>query len=234
MKHLLSSSAYLVVNKQLARQVGLKAVVLLADLISKENYFLINGTLKEGWFFNTSKNIERDTTLTNYQQKKAIKKLEEIGFLETELKGMPATLHFKILENKISTYLNTSFKETSKQDLKKLETNKNKEIIITNNSIYKPIQKREAVFGLEVLKIGEEIEAPYKDKQDFLDYWTEPNPTKTKMRFELQKTFCIKRRLKTWLKRSKQYNNNGTSKIDKQLDSYQKAIQIVKNNYGTE
>ena len=78
MKHLLSSSAYLVVNKRLARQIGLKAVVLLADLISKENYFIINGTIKNGWFYNTSKNIERDTTLTNYQQKKAIKKLETI------------------------------------------------------------------------------------------------------------------------------------------------------------
>ncbi len=50
MKHLLSSTAYLVVNKQLARQVGLKAVVLLADLISKENYFIENGTIKDGWF----------------------------------------------------------------------------------------------------------------------------------------------------------------------------------------
>ena len=126
MKHLLSSSAYLVVNKRLARQLGLKAVVLLADRISKENYFIIKGTIKEGWFFNTSKNIELDTTLTNYQQKKAIKKLEKIGFIETSLKGMPATVHFKILENKIISYLNTSFKETSKQDLKKLETNKNK------------------------------------------------------------------------------------------------------------
>ena len=50
----------------------------------------------------------------------------------------------------------------------------------------------------------------------------------------MQKTWCTSRRLKTWAKRSKQFNNNGTSKIDKQLDSYQKAIDIVKNNYGTE
>jgi hypothetical protein len=73
MKHLLSSSAYLVVNKFLAKNIGLKPTILLADLISKENYFIDNQTIKDGWFFNTSKNIERDTTLTNYQQKKAIK-----------------------------------------------------------------------------------------------------------------------------------------------------------------
>ena len=215
MKHLLSSSAYLVVNKRLARQIGLKAVVLLADLISKENYFIINGTIKDGWFYNTSKNIERDTTLTNYQQKKAIKKLEDIGFIETSLKGMPATLHFKIIENKILTYLNTSFKETSKQDLKKLETNKNKEIIITNKPLFV-----DEVFSYDY---------PKEMLQEFYDYWSEPSKT-GKLRKDMQKTWCTSRRLKTWAKRSKQYNK-GTSKIDKQLDSYQKAIQIVKNNY---
>tara|TARA_B100000424_G_scaffold167459_1_gene128750 strand:+ start:452 stop:1105 length:654 start_codon:yes stop_codon:yes gene_type:complete len=215
MKHLLSSSAYLVVNKRLARQVGLKAVVLLADLISKENYFIINGTIKDGWFYNTSKNIERDTTLTNYQQKKAIKKLEDIGFIETSLKGMPATLHFKIIENKILTFLNTSFKETSKQDLKKLETNKNKEIIITNKPLFV-----DEVFSYDY---------PKEMLQEFYDYWSEPSKT-GKLRKDMQKTWCTSRRLKTWAKRSKQYNK-GTSKIDKQLDSYQKAIQIVKNNY---
>ena len=223
MKHLLSSSAYLVVNKFLAKNIGLKPTILLADLISKENYFIENQTIKDGWFFNTSKNIERDTTLTNYQQKKSIKKLEEIGFIQTELKGMPATLHFKILENKILTYLNTSFKETSKQVLKKLETNKNKEIRITNN---KSLYIRAKEFAHEVFLSNLSTELCI----EFSDYWTEPNKSNTKMRFELQKTFCIKRRLKTWVKRSKQFNK-GTSKIDKQLDSYNKAIDIVKKNY---
>ena len=215
MKHLLSSSAYLVVNKKLASEIGLKPTILLADLISKENYFIENQTIKDGWFFNTSKNIERDTTLTNYQQKKSIKKLEEIGFIQTELKGMPATLHFKILENKILTYLNTSFKETSKQVLKKLKTNKNKEIIITNNITF-----IDEVFSYDY---------PKEMLQDFYDYWSEPSKT-GKIRKDIQKTWCTSRRLKTWLKRSKQFNK-GTSKIDKQLDSYNKAIDIVKNNY---
>ena len=210
MKHLLSSSAYLVVNKRLARQVGLKAVVLLADLISKENYFIIKGTIKEGWFFNTSKNIELDTTLTNYQQKKAIKKLEKIGFIETSLKGMPATVHFKILENKIISYLNTSFKETSKQDLKKLETNKNKEIRITNKPIF-----IDEVFSFDY---------PKEMLQEFYDYWSEPSKT-GKLRKDLEKTWCTLRRLKTWSKRAKQFNTSkkGTSKIDIQLDNYNNA-----------
>lgn len=208
MKHLLSSTAYLVVNKQLARQVGLKAVVLLADLISKENYFIENQTIKDGWFFNTSKNIERDTTLTNYQQKKAIKKLEEIGFIETSLKGMPATLHFKILENKISTYLKTSFKETSKQDLKKLKTNKNKEIIITNkNNNKKPSVEEIKQYCLD--------RNNGIDAEQFFDFYESKNwfVGKNKMK-------NWQAAVRTWEKRKQQ---NPTSKIDEQLDNYNNA-----------
>jgi hypothetical protein len=208
MKHLLSSSAYLVVNKRLARQVGLKAVVLLADLISKENYFIENGTIKDGWFFNTSKNIERDTTLTNYQQKKAIKKLEKIGFIQTELKGMPATLHFKILENKISTYLKTSFKETSKQDLKKLKTNKNKEIIITNkNNNKKPSVQEIKDYCIE--------RNNGIDAEQFFDFYESKNwyVGKNKMK-------NWQAAVRTWEKRKQQ---NPTSKIDQQLDNYNNA-----------
>jgi len=41
----------------------------------------------------------------------------------------------------------------------------------------------------------------------FFDYWTEPNPTKTKMRCELQKTFDINLRLKNWTKNEKTFIN---------------------------
>ena len=72
MKHLLSSSAFLVLNKQLAKQIGLKPSILLADLISKEEYFIANG-MTDGWFFNTESNIQDDTTLTPFQQRNSLK-----------------------------------------------------------------------------------------------------------------------------------------------------------------
>jgi hypothetical protein len=37
----------------------------------------------------------------------------------------------------------------------------------------------------------------------FADYWTEPNKSKTKMRYELQKTWSTNLRLKTWASREK-------------------------------
>ena len=47
MKHLLSTSSYLIVNKKLSKKVGLNEAVLLADLISKENYFIDNDTIQD-------------------------------------------------------------------------------------------------------------------------------------------------------------------------------------------
>jgi len=221
MKQLLSSSAYLVVNKKLAKRVGLKAAVLLADLIGKEQYFIDNGMLDNGWFFNTSDNILKDTTLTRFQQNKAITLLKEIKFLDCKLKGIPATLHFKILEDNIYKYFKTSIKETLKLDDKKLKTNNNK--IINNNN--KDISIREQKFSEEVFFSNLSTEVC----KEFVDYWTETNKSGTKMKFEMEKTFCIKRRLARWQKNDKKWNTK-TSKLDSQIDSYQSARLKLMNN----
>tara|TARA_R100000781_G_scaffold3464_1_gene4849 strand:+ start:4668 stop:5330 length:663 start_codon:yes stop_codon:yes gene_type:complete len=220
MKHLLSSSAFIVVNKSLAKEIGLNATIILSDLISKEQYFIENGTINNGWFFNTALNIEKDTTLTHYQQKKAIETLENMHFIETKLKGLPAKLHFKILEKNILRYFNTCSKETLKLDLKKVESNNNKEIRINNKDIFK------GKFGEEVSNLSAEIGMSIEEANNFLSYWTELNRSGTKMRFELQKTWETKRRLQTWLKNSKKFNKS-TSKIDKQLDEYLKGKELL-------
>tara|TARA_R100001244_G_scaffold126956_1_gene97423 strand:+ start:73 stop:549 length:477 start_codon:yes stop_codon:yes gene_type:complete len=49
--------------------------------------------------------------------------------------------------------------------------------------------------------------------EDFMEYWTEPNKSGTKMRFELEKTWSLSRRLKTW-------NRNGFGKKKILASSY--------------
>ena len=43
------------------------------------------------------------------------------------------------------------------------------------------------------------------------------------MRFEMQKTFDIKRRLSRWAKNDKKWNKTKTSKIDAQINNYNNA-----------
>ena len=224
MKHLLSSSAFLIVNKQLAKQVGLKGAVLLADLISKEEYFIANG-MTDGWFFNTAKNIEEDTCLTSHQQRKAIKNLKDLGIIETKVVGIPAKQHFKIIENKLLSYFNTSCEESVKLVVKKTQTiNKNN----NNNNNNNNISNRRDKFVFEVLTFD------YEEciLNGFIDYWTEPNKSNTKMKYELNKTWETKRRLKTWDNNQKKWdkpksNKKTMSKLDAQINEWQKAKELL-------
>ena len=217
MKHLLSSSAFLVVNKSLAKQIGLKETILLADLISKEEYFIANNYSNYemgGWFFNTEANIEADTTLTPFQQRKCLKSLRKYGIIETKRIGIPAKQHFKINEQVVIKFLNNL-------SLSKCTTiNKNKEIRIKN----KDISNRQRDFQEEVMKSDYKTEMCY----DFIDYWCEPNKSNTKMRFELQKTWSMKLRLKTWERNSKRFGKpKGMGKLHSQINEWQEAKKLL-------
>lgn len=60
-----------------------------------------------------------------------------------------------------------------------------------------------------VCKYGKEM------VRDFYEYWSEPTQDKHKMRWELQKTWSVQRRLRTWKEQEKKFNqrdgNNRTS-----------------------
>ena len=216
MKHLLSSTAFIVLNKELARQVGLKEAVLLADLISKEEYFISKG-MTDGWFFNTEANIEADTTLNPYHQRKCLKTLKKYEIIQTKRMGIPAKQYFKINEEQVLQILNNLL-------VKDCTTiNKNKEIIINNN-----ISNRRNDFVFEVLTFD------YKESilNGFIDYWTEPNKSNTKMKFELNKTWQTELRLKTWVANQKKWdkpksNIKTMSKLDAQINEWQKAKELL-------
>lgn len=72
----------------------------------------------------------------------------------------------------------------------------------------------------------------YNDKyskdvlESFIMYWTEPNKSETKLRYELQPTFDIKRRLATWQKNDNKYTKTASANI---YNSWQEARNIVNN-----
>lgn len=213
MKHLLSSTAFIILNKELARQVGLKEAILLADLISKEEYFISKG-MTDGWFFNTEANIEADTTLNPYHQRKCLKTLKTHQIIETKRKGIPAKQYFKINELQVLQILNNL------SDKNYTTINKNKEIKINNNII----SNRRDNFVSEVLTFD------YDESilNGFIDYWTEPNKSNTKMKFELNKTWKTELRLKTWAANQKKWDKPKSSGMSKIHQHLQKNINVKK------
>ena len=206
MKHLLSSTAFIVLNKELARQVGLKEAILLADLISKEEYFIANG-MTDGWFFNTEANIEKDTTLTPYQQRKCLKTLKTNLVLETKRKGIPAKQYFKINEQQVIKLLNN----LSATNLTSI--NKNKEIRIINKLFTIPMISEVENY---CLKRKNNIEA-----ESFINFYDSKGWMVGKNKMKDWRA-CIR----TWEMREKKKPMK-TSKIDSQINEYLKGKEYL-------
>jgi hypothetical protein len=205
MKHLLSSTAFIVLNKELAKRVGLKEAVLLADLISKEEYFIANG-MTDGWFFNTEANIEKDTTLTAYQQRKCLKTLKKEGLIEVKRKGIPAKQYFKINEQLVVKFLNN----LSATNLTSI--NKNKEIKIINKYFNKPTI-------LEVEKYCKERNNNI-DAEAFISFYESKGWMIGKNKMKDWKQAVI-----TWEKRN--YKKPTMSKLDSQINAWQEAKKLL-------
>jgi hypothetical protein len=205
MKHLLSSTAFIVLNKQLARQVGLNEAILLADLISKEEYFIAKG-MTDGWFFNTEANIEQDTTLNSYHQRKCLRTLKKAGLIEVKRKGIPAKQHFKINEEQVLKILNNlSYKNS-------ITINKNKEIIITNKYFKKPTILKVKDYCLE-RKNNVDCEA-FWDFYESKDWFV----GKSKMK-------CWKSAVRNWERGDKKKPTMG--KLHSQINEWQEAKKLL-------
>tara|TARA_R110000787_G_scaffold156160_3_gene270064 strand:- start:575 stop:1237 length:663 start_codon:yes stop_codon:yes gene_type:complete len=220
MIELLSSSAFYIVNKKLANILGINSALLLADLISKKDYFDQEYYPHNDWFFNTEENIKRDTNLTGYQQRECTKKLIKYDLIEMKLIGIPAKKHFKINEQKVLELLDC-------KNLKNLNTTNDIKTIITNNNtvITRRIKFVEEVYL--VTDISDDI------KKEFCDYWCELNKSQTKMKYEMQKTWELNLRLRNWIKNNEKWNNvampnnNYKNKLDQQLSEYKKGLDLL-------
>ena len=126
--------------------------------------------------------------------------------------------YIKILKGGIEENLNTPYKKTVKSNT----TSNN------NTNININISNRRNDFVFEVLSFD------YDESilNGFIDYWTEPNKSNTKMKFELNKTWKTELRLKTWATNQKKWdkpktNSKSMSKLDAQINEWQKAKELL-------
>jgi hypothetical protein len=206
MKQLLSSSAFIVLNKDLAKRVGLKEAVLLADLISKEEYFIANG-MTDGWFFNTEANIEKDTTLTPYQQRRCLITLKKEQLIEVKRKGIPAKQFFKINEEQVIKFLNN----LSLTNLTSI--NKNKEIKIKNKYFKKPMIHQIEFYCKE--------RKNNIDAKAFFDFYESKGWVVGKAKMKDWKAA-----VRTWEGR-KQNKRKTMSKLDSQISAWEEAKKLL-------
>lgn len=108
-KSLLGSSSFLIINKKIAKYVGLNSALLLSHLISKDEYFASNNTDYQGWFYNTRDRIEDDIFLTPHEQRTALQKLIEVNFLQVKKQGMPCKSWYSLNYQQIADFLHQNW-----------------------------------------------------------------------------------------------------------------------------
>jgi hypothetical protein len=150
-----------------------------------------------------------------------INELVKYGYISTEYTYKVGT---KEIEYRYIKILKGGIMENEYTLLKK--TLKSNSISNNNTSININISNRKEKFILEVSSFDYD-----KSILDgFIDYWTEPNKSGTKMKYELNQTWSTNLRLKNWAKNSKKWNNPksvGMSKLDAQINEWQEAKKLI-------
>jgi len=94
---LLRSDGSIVINKKLAKEIGLNETVIYSELVSLYKYWEGRGDLtKDGWFFCTYKNLEDNTTIQQKTAQRVTTKLVKLGLIEKKIMGLPAKTYYKI------------------------------------------------------------------------------------------------------------------------------------------
>ena len=100
---LLSADGFIVCNKQLIRLYGTDCAVLIGELCAEYNYYKMRGELlDDDSFYSTQENIEDNTGINPYFQRKALKTLCDEGILTITKKGLPAKNYYKLNSQKLA------------------------------------------------------------------------------------------------------------------------------------
>lgn len=150
-----------------------------------------------------------------------VSQLREAGFITIEIIYKDK----QVIERRIGITKNSDSPIIKKND---------NNITRPNNINSINIEIRKMRFSEEVTSLSAEIQMSIESANQFLSYWTEPNKSNTKMKFELQQTWDTKRRLQRWMN-----NNFGapkktkTSRVVGSLSTHQKAKEMLRKMNNT-
>ena len=207
-KRIQKSKNYSIISNEILKRkdLSLKAKGLMSLILSLPDKWelSVNGLVA----------IVKESKNTVYS---ILKELNKLGYVErnriTDDSGKVVKWELIIYESP----------HTKKPDLKKPDV-ENCTQINTNNKTITNLNKK---YWIDEIM---ELDYPEEMKIDFIEYWEEKSKS-GKSRQSMQKTWCSKRRIKTWSKNDKNWNRTKTSKIDAQIDSYVGALNLLEKKY---
>lgn len=91
-------------KRPIAYQPGLTLIfrsLQVGVFLSQLLYWNSKGSANDRWIYKTVDDMREETGLSRSNQETAIKKLKNLGYLETKRAGIPAKRHFKLDINKL-------------------------------------------------------------------------------------------------------------------------------------
>lgn len=180
--------------------------LLLTANYQDKNWRGIN--VKRGQVITGLFSLSEQTRLSVQQLRTSLKKLESTGEISRK-----ATNQYTIIT--LCKYETYQQDETgSNKRITNEQQTDNKRATTTKEVKKDKKEKNNNLIGDRQEKFKEQIRG-YRDKyptdelNKFYFYWTEPNKSKTKMRFELERTWDLGRRLNYWMNNTR---NNGANK----------------------
>ena len=170
---LLSTDGYIMCNKTLIRLYGSDCAILIGELCAEYNYYKATNELIDNSFYSTQENIETNTGINAYFQRKAFKTLQEEGVISIVKKGIPAKNYYTINTEKLAEiFAIASCEEAKGLAIQALNINNNKQTTINNNKI---LSKDNIASEIEFdFGISEKPKKPnlYTKCLDIIDEWT--------------------------------------------------------------
>lgn len=176
---LLSCDGYIICNKTLIQKFNADCAILVGELCAEYNYYKTTNTLEpDGSFYSTRDNIEQNTGLNDYAQRKAIKLLSEAKILSVTKKGLPAKNYYKLNDSQLLSLFTTSDTAIEALDVEPFNINNNKQKIINNNTVIsKDITEQSSDNSSEIdLEFGKPKKSKpnlYQQYLSIINYYTE-------------------------------------------------------------
>lgn len=211
-------------NKPLTRREAWENILLLVNC-ENEN-ILVGCQLHEckiGQSLNSLDTWAKNFNWTIQQVRTFFSLLQKNGMINIE--GLQKTTRLTVL-NYDSYVLRVTDKQHAKQHANNTQNNKEKAIKDINNNTATRIENSKQKLYSEMSAY---INTYSKDiLNSFYSYWTEPNKSGSQMRFELEKTWDLKRRLEYWARNDKEFIKTEKKSLGQEMvDSFTQSRRLL-------
>lgn len=113
-------------------------------MLSQARYWSKRTSDPEGWFYKTQEEWELETALTRYEQEGARKQLKQRGLIEEKKIGLPAKLHYRVVNDRVWSHLQQVCGNSTTKSAKQTSQGKT-DGRVRNKPPHKSVEKSQAI-----------------------------------------------------------------------------------------